>query len=201
MPKIQQNMRNPESDSFAYIETLLESLAVLGKLGSALDLVTQRLPGEIFALVETTLDEAGERAEYGRRGSVILAGGTQGRSDGVYIYSPSDSSHGIGARSLGSAFPSQGGLLSASSLRLAALESSAKQTDHETLKDFFWTVYSKLDAVSQGLRVVYEVSNRIGSVSNRIFKRKAYHINSKLSTATRLQRLVWCQTWLSFPVG
>jgi exocyst complex component 4 len=153
-------MRNPESDSFAYIETLLESLAVLGKLGSALDIVAQRLPGEIFTLVETTLDEVGERAEYGRRGSEIIAGGTSSRSDGAYIFSNAESRHGAGA----SVVP-QGGLLGASSLRLAALESSAKQVDHETLKDFFWTVYSKLDAISQGLRVVYEVANRIGSVS------------------------------------
>lgn len=49
-----QTTRNPESDSFAYIETLLESLAVLGKLGSALDIVTQRLPGEIFNVVDHT---------------------------------------------------------------------------------------------------------------------------------------------------
>ena len=164
-PHIAHTARNPESDSFAYIETLLESLAVLGRLGSALDHVAQRLPGEIFAMVETTFDEVAERAEYGRRGSVIMVGGTTSRSDGVYIFSNGDSGHGVDARSIGSAVAPQGGLFGASSLRLAALESSAKQVDHETLRDFFWTVYSKLDAVSQGLRVVYEVSNRIGSVS------------------------------------
>jgi exocyst complex component 4 len=136
---------------------------VLGKLGSALDNVAQRLPGEIFSLVETTLDGVGERAEYGRRGSMIMAGGMTSRSDGPYIFVNGDSGHGVSASNIGST--PQGGLLGASSLRLAALESSAKQVDHETLKDFFWTVYSKLDAVSQGLRVVYEVSNRIGSVS------------------------------------
>lgn len=165
-PPSAQNMRNPESDSFAYIETLLESLAVLGKLGSALDIVAQRLPGEIFSVVETTLDEVADRAEYGRRGSVIMAGGTSSRTEGAYIFASGDSSsHGVGASSIGGAVAPQGGLLGASALRLAALESSAKQVDHETLKDFFWTVYSKLDAISQGLRVVFEVSNRIGSVS------------------------------------
>jgi exocyst complex component 4 len=137
---------------------------VLGKLGSALDIVAQRLPGEIFALVETTLDEVSERAEYGRRGSVVMAGGTTSRSDGVYIFTHGDGGHGVSS-GIGSAIAPQGGFLSASSLRLAALESSAKRVDHETLKDFFWTVYSKLDAITQGLRVVYEVSNRIGSVS------------------------------------
>ena len=158
-----QTTRNPESDSFAYIETLLESLAVLGKLGSALDIVTQRLPGEIFNAVETTLEEAGERAEDGRRGSIFMAGGTT-RSEGAYIFTTGAGGHGVGASSIGHAVAPTGGFLSASSLRLAALESTAKQVDHETLKDFFWTVYSKLDAISQGLRVVFEVSNRIGSV-------------------------------------
>lgn len=151
-------MLNPEADSFAYMETLLESLAVLGKLGAALDNIAQRVPGEIFTLVETTLDEVGERAEYGRRGSMFAFSGPA-KSEGVYIFS-ADSSSGIGA-----AVSPKGGLLAASCLRLAALESTAKRADHEILRDFFWTVYSKLDAVAQGLRVVYEVANRIGSVN------------------------------------
>lgn len=54
-------------------------------------------------------------------------------------------------------------LLPARALRLAALEMSTKRGDQEIMKDFFWTLYSKLDAVAQGLRVIYEVSNRIGS--------------------------------------
>ena len=61
-----QNQLNPETDSFAYIETLLESLSVLGKLGGGLDILTQRLPSEVFALVDTTVDEVSERAEYNR---------------------------------------------------------------------------------------------------------------------------------------
>jgi exocyst complex component 4 len=52
---------NPEADSYAHMETVLEALAVLGRLGSALDTVAQRVPGEIHALVETTLDEVEER--------------------------------------------------------------------------------------------------------------------------------------------
>ncbi|KAJ6627103.1 Sec8 exocyst complex component-specific domain-containing protein [Mycena sp. CBHHK59/15] len=142
---------NPESDSFAYVETLLESFAVLGKLGSALDNIGQRLPGEIFALVEMTLDEVEERAEYGRRGSMFSFAGTSSRSENVYTFSPTDSSL------------SKTTLWNVSGLRLVALESSAKHVDHEILKDFFWTLYSKLDAVAQSLRVVYEVANRIGS--------------------------------------
>lgn len=37
------NRRNPEVDSFAYLEMLMESLAALGKLGYALDAVGQRV--------------------------------------------------------------------------------------------------------------------------------------------------------------
>lgn len=51
----------PESDSYRYIETVLESLGVLGRLGPALDVVSQRVSGEIHALVENTLDEVEER--------------------------------------------------------------------------------------------------------------------------------------------
>lgn len=150
------------------METLLESLAVLGKLGSALDIIAQRLPSEIFTLVETTLDEVGERAEYGRRGSMLTGFGGAGgeRSDAVFVFSSGDAN---GTVSMSAMTPPKGGYINPRHLRLAALEPSAKRVDHETLKDFFWTVYSKLDAVTQGLRVVYEVSNRIGSVRVTFF--------------------------------
>jgi exocyst complex component 4 len=52
---------NPEVDSFAYIEMLLEALAALGKLGYALDAVGQRIQGELFALVEATIEDVEER--------------------------------------------------------------------------------------------------------------------------------------------
>lgn len=55
------NTGNPQTDSYVYIENLLEALAVLGRLGQALDTVAQRAPGEIYALVDGTLDEVEER--------------------------------------------------------------------------------------------------------------------------------------------
>ena len=64
------------------------------------------------------------------------------------------------------AFARKSASTTASTLRLAALESTSKHHDQEILKDLFWTIYSKLDAVTQGLRVVFEVANRIGSVSD-----------------------------------
>ncbi|KAG6854232.1 hypothetical protein C0991_009250 [Blastosporella zonata] len=126
---------NPEADSFAYMETLIESLAVLGKLGSALDNVAQRLPSEIFNLVETTLDEVEERAEYGRRSTMLGMGETVGRMEGVYLFTSDNSP-------ANSVMPAKGTFLRASCLRLAALESSSKRVEHEILKDLFWTLYS-----------------------------------------------------------
>lgn len=157
---------NPETDSFAYIETLLESLAVLGKLGSGLDVVAQRLPNEVFSLIESTVDEVGERLEYGSRastnlGSVLSGAVTQPHT--AYVFA---SQTGIGTSSEipgGGLGRAKGQGFATFRLRLTALESSSKHVDHEILRDLFWTVYSKLDAVLQGLRVVSEVANRIGS--------------------------------------
>lgn len=139
--------QNPESNSFEYIETLLEALAVLGKLGGALDSVAQRLPIELFSLVEATIEEVRDRSDLGKRASMNLQ--PMNRNSRVWIASN-------GLSSLKEV---------ASGLRLAALEAHTGRIDREPLKDLFWTLYSKLDAVLQGLRVVYEVSNRIGSVS------------------------------------
>lgn len=192
--------KNPETDSFAYLETLLESLAVLGKLGSALDVVAQRLPNEIFQLIESTIEEVGERAEYARRSSLIITSTTSsaGKMNSVYIMVSGDVTIDLGASSMPRRGNSRHGpAMSALQLRLAALEGSSKHSEHEILRDLFWTLYSKLDAVTQGLRVVYEVSNRIGSVSSSCVlvavATVLYHFAQLLET--RLQRLVWCQTW------
>ena len=185
---------NPEVDSFSYMETLIESLAVLGRLGNALDTVAQRLPNEVFTLVETTLDEVEERAEYGRRGSMYALNGAMGRSEGVYHFSLADLSVGQGSTVKGNP------MLNASCLRLAALESSTKRVDHEILKDLFWTLYSKLDAVAQSLRVIYEVTNRVGSVSLPPFLVIGQE-NIALLLEAGFQGLFWDETRLSFPSG
>ncbi|GJJ09872.1 hypothetical protein Clacol_004096 [Clathrus columnatus] len=136
-------LHNPESDSFSYLETLLESLAILGQLGNALDIVSQRLPLEIHTLFENTVEEVSERAELNKR-TTLLTPGPTGAGRPTSIFNGSQQ-------------------ISLSSLRFTSLESGVKPADQETLRDMFWTLYSKLDAVLQGLRAVFEVSNRIGS--------------------------------------
>jgi exocyst complex component 4 len=165
-----QNQLNPETDSFAYIETLLESLSVLGKLGGGLDILAQRLPSEVFALVDTTVDEVSERAEYNRPVSSLFGNNAGPKDYSTYIITPTPAVAGglplnIPSSRVDATRAGQSSLISPLQLRLTALESSAKHADHEILRDLFWTLYSKLDAVMQGLRVVYEVANRVGSVS------------------------------------
>jgi exocyst complex component 4 len=147
---------NPEADSFVYMETLLESLAVLGKLGTALDAIVQRLPGEIFALFETTVGEVEERLEFVKCKSVTPLNESLENPEGVFL---------LGNNGPLPAARPEISFSKPSALRLSALESLATRVDHEILRDFFWTLYSKLVAVVQGFRVVTEVANRICSVS------------------------------------
>ena len=160
-----RNQRNPETDSFTYMETLLESLSVLGKLGGGLDIVAQRLPGEIFSLVDNIVDEVSERAEYNRRTSLLFGNNTGTKDHATYIVTSKPAVTGGPLLDMPSSRAGHSPLISPLQLRLTALESSAKHADHEILRDLFWTLYSKLDAVLQGLRVVYEVAKRVGSVS------------------------------------
>lgn len=53
--------KNPESDSLCYIRLLLEALNNLGHLSSAVSTVNQRLPVELFKLVDKTNNEVDQR--------------------------------------------------------------------------------------------------------------------------------------------
>ncbi|TKY85669.1 hypothetical protein EX895_005209 [Sporisorium graminicola] len=150
--------QNPEADSFLYIEMLLESLSRLGKLGTALDIVSQRLAMEIHQLVDATIDEVDARNEPLRRFSVAL------RPESVLLASSSAL-----ARSFNESLRTSRSSFNVSTrpastmLRISAGETSALQRDGETMRDLFWTLFSKLDAVLQGHRVVYEVAGMIAS--------------------------------------
>ena len=49
--------RNPEADSFRYIHLILESLNKLGHLDTTVDTMEQRLPVELFTIVDRTNQE------------------------------------------------------------------------------------------------------------------------------------------------
>lgn len=153
---------NPEADSFLYIEMLLESLGRLGKLGYALEVVAQRLPMELHQLVDSTIDEVDLRHEAHRH----LAGAAASAAV------PSDSLLFASSTALTQSFLESGHPRKSFSLQaqlsaarsagnVPSAEYSALQRDMETMKDFFWTLFSKLDAVLQGHRVVQEVAGVI----------------------------------------
>ncbi|KAE8211658.1 hypothetical protein CF327_g4604 [Tilletia walkeri] len=154
--------KNPEMDSFLYIEMILESLAKLGNLGFALDVVSQRLPIELHALVDATIDQVDQRNTALRPFSMTLrpeslilsSSSALARSFAPDPLSKTDSfrssfSNVVGDRPL------------STMMRMTAVESNALQRDTETMRDLFWTLFSKMDAVLQGHRVLYEVVTRI----------------------------------------
>lgn len=53
--------RNPEADSFYYIQLLVESLNKMGRLDVAVNAIEQRLPVELFRVVDKTNSEVDQR--------------------------------------------------------------------------------------------------------------------------------------------
>lgn len=150
---------NPEIDSFLYIEMLLEALARMGKLSVALDVIHQRLPVEIHALVESTIREVESRTEPLRRtssntrtDSILYLARTLGDASGRVSFS-------AGAESSDTSRPLS------TMLRLSASETTQVQSEGEIMRDLFWTLFSKMDAVLQGHRVLHEVAGRISQRS------------------------------------
>nr|ODN98653.1 exocyst complex component 4 [Cryptococcus depauperatus CBS 7855] len=143
---------NPETDSYTYIETLLEALAAMGRLGQALDMVAQRVPAELHALIEITLDEVESRSEQHRE-EVDFA------TRPMSLLAAPDNTHSAvnsnGAKSL---------FAPTEMVRIEVSLGAASPPQHTALlNDLFWTLYSKLAAVLEGHRVIYEVSRWIST--------------------------------------
>ncbi|KAK5741163.1 exocyst subunit [Elasticomyces elasticus] len=65
---VEDPTRNPEADSFYYIQILVESLNRMGRLDSAVDEIERRLPVELFKVVERSHGEVEVRhPDAGRR--------------------------------------------------------------------------------------------------------------------------------------
>ncbi|KIW09599.1 uncharacterized protein PV09_00468 [Verruconis gallopava] len=60
--------RNPEADSFFYIQLIIESLNNLGRLDVVVESITQRMPVELFKVVEKSINEADQRHPTSLRG-------------------------------------------------------------------------------------------------------------------------------------
>ena len=60
-PMTEDASRNPETDSFYYIRLLIESLNAMGHLDQAVESIEQRLPIELFRVVDKTNHEVAHR--------------------------------------------------------------------------------------------------------------------------------------------
>ena len=60
--------RNPEADSFRYIHVVVESLFKLGSLADAVDSIEERLPVELYKVVERSNNEVQQRYPSSARG-------------------------------------------------------------------------------------------------------------------------------------
>ncbi|WFD06742.1 Xaa-Pro aminopeptidase [Malassezia vespertilionis] len=154
-----ESSQSPENDSFLYIETLLQSLARLGKIGYALEIIAQRLPLEIHQLVDTTIDEVDLRHDPHRH----TMRSTAAAESALFSAALTTSFLEDGSSRKSFSLLSAAQLSEARGGRFSQPEHSALQRDMETMRDFFWTLFSKLDAVLQSYRVIQEVASLIFS--------------------------------------
>jgi len=125
-------IQNPETDSFSYIEILLESLFELGKIDSGLETVLNRIPIELNQIVDRTIAEIEERNEEIRKTTFMMKRPTSTTNSG------------------------------SSFSKLAGPDISKEDAgETEVLRDLLWTLYSKFDAILQGHRILHAVVTQI----------------------------------------
>ncbi|KAA1089339.1 hypothetical protein PGT21_014354 [Puccinia graminis f. sp. tritici] len=167
---------NPELDSFKYIESLIESFAVLGKLSLGLDTVLQRVPVEVYTLVESTLNEVDERHENTKRffrSSSASKNALKSNMNMIVLMNTTSQpspSENPDLKSTANRTIQRFSLFKFNNNELRELESVI-----HILQDFFWTLYSKFDATLQSFRVLHEVSLRISE--RKSFKEEGMESN------------------------
>ncbi|KAK4104947.1 hypothetical protein N658DRAFT_483757 [Parathielavia hyrcaniae] len=78
-PVTEDPHKNPEADTFSYVALVVESLNKLGRLEFAVDTLKQRLPVELFAVVNETINDIDQKHPSS------LRGGSHG-AHGLHIY-------------------------------------------------------------------------------------------------------------------
>ncbi|CAK1366084.1 putative exocyst complex component sec8 [Cercospora beticola] len=84
-PMLEDTTRNPEADTFAYIQLIVESLNRMNRLENAVDAIEHRLPVELFTVVERSHMEVEQRhpsvtrnATKGQTGKAGITWGADG---------------------------------------------------------------------------------------------------------------------------
>lgn len=78
-PVAEDPMKNPKANTFYYVGLLIEALNKLGRLQNAVEMLKQRLPVELFGVVNETINEVDQRHPSSLRGAV-------GKADGLLLY-------------------------------------------------------------------------------------------------------------------
>ncbi|KAG4026771.1 hypothetical protein MFRU_036g00050 [Monilinia fructicola] len=74
---VEDASRNPEADTFYYVELLTEALNKLGRLETAVNTIKQRLPVELFGIVNETNSEVDQKHPSSLRGGLSSTQGNQ----------------------------------------------------------------------------------------------------------------------------
>ncbi|KAJ3037904.1 hypothetical protein HDV00_001248 [Rhizophlyctis rosea] len=82
--------KNPEEDSFQYMRNLLEGLHLLGRLPHAFEVTRDRLPVELYYVVERTIQEIDQRQPRGLSKSTSAEMAASGLPDLIDHYSHAD---------------------------------------------------------------------------------------------------------------
>lgn len=77
VPMLEDPSRNPESDTLYYIVMLVESLNKLGRLELAVNTIKQKLPRELFDIVNETNSEVDQKHPSSLRGGLATPHGNQ----------------------------------------------------------------------------------------------------------------------------
>ncbi|KAF7552134.1 hypothetical protein G7046_g7515 [Stylonectria norvegica] len=76
---VEDPTKNPEGDTFYYVGLLVEALNKLGRLQNAVETLKQRLPVELFGIVNETINEVDQRHPSSLRGG-------SAKTEGLHIY-------------------------------------------------------------------------------------------------------------------
>ncbi|KAK3818886.1 MAG: Sec8 exocyst complex component-specific domain-containing protein [Benniella sp.] len=115
---------NPEVDSTYYLEILVESLGLLGKFKDAMVTILQRVPLEMYQLIDKTIAEVNERRNAAALKTIHQRDSNyDDEEDEKYL--------------------------------------ATKNNENEILRDLFWTLFSKLESITQGHSTVLVAGQRL----------------------------------------
>ena len=126
-------------DSTYYLEILVESLGLLGKFKDAMVTILQRVPLEMYQLIDKTIAEVNERRNAAALKTIHQRDSNyDDEEDEKYL--------------------------------------ATKNNENEILRDLFWTLFSKLESITQGHSTVLVAGQRLLRVRFLLFCEKGESI-------------------------